>query len=204
MVDKKMSKYYWILGVGAVTLLIFILSLIFIIIPSFKSIGKVNQDLKENQAELKVAEDKLAKLRDLKVKEDELKEQSRIVYRAIPTKKEVGDIFIQLKGLATEVGGTTKGDKSSSSSSSGSSTATTNPSVITGVSTLNYDSNVTFPDYNSFKTLLDNSEKALRYVHLDSFKINVKDTFTADLSYTAYYRSDESQSESTKAVGGGQ
>lgn len=194
MVEKKLEKYYWIGGVITLTLIVVILAIIFIVSPSFKSIGKTNKELKEKQTELKVAEQKLEKLKELKVREAELKEQSQIVYRAIPTKKEVGDIFIQLNGLTVETGGTTSGDKSGSSSSASPGT-TTQTTTMPGVSTLVYENEVTFPKYSNFKALLGNTEKALRYVHLNSFKISDKDGFKVSLKYTAYYRVQENNSQ---------
>ncbi len=188
MVDKKLDKYYWFGGVIAVTSLVVILALIFIIVPSFKSIGKVDKDLKENKEELSIAEQKLAKLKEFKVKEDELREQSRVVYRAIPTKKEVGDLFIQLNGLATSIGGTGNGTGNSVSEGAGTSAA----AGTEGISTLGSNISVTFPDYATLKRLLSESENTLRYLHLNSFQINSQNSFTVSLSYTAYYRSENS------------
>jgi len=194
MVEKKLSKYYWIAGVVTVTLIILILAITFIVAPSFKSIGQVNSDLKDQKANLKVQEEKLSKLKELKVKENELIEQSQVVYRAIPTKKEIGDVFIQLTGLVIESGGTHKGDKqdssTSSSSSSSSGTSTAKPPEVAGVNTLTYSMETTLPDFSRLKFLLENSEKTLRYLHLDSFKISGKDSFTVTLTYSAFYRND--------------
>ncbi|MEK7447555.1 MAG: hypothetical protein AAB632_02045 [Patescibacteria group bacterium] len=193
MVEKKLDKYYWIAGVIGVTLIVIILAIIFIISPSFKSINKVSKELKENKGNLKVAEEKLAKLKEFKVKEDELREQSNVVYRAIPTKKEIGDIFIELNGLIGEAGGTgtkASGNNSSSSSSSG---AGSSSSMVApaGVESLTYQSEVTFPSYQNFKNLLSSSEKALRFVHLVNFKISGKDEFKVTLTYRAYYRGEQ-------------
>ena len=201
MVEKKLEKYYWIGGVIAVTFIIFLLALFFIIIPSFKSIDKVSKELKGSKTELKVAETKLEKLKELKVKEEELKEQSRVVYRAIPTKKEVGDIFIQLNGLVSDAGGDSKKASGSSGSSSGASSSSQaqQSSGPAGVSTLTYTVDTTLPGYLSFKSLLATSEQALRFVHLDNIKIESKDSFTVTLTYKAYYRDQGStQTEGVK------
>jgi hypothetical protein len=206
MVEKKLGKYYWTIGVVAVTLVILVLASVFAIAPSFKSINKTSQELKSRKEELKTAEEKLDKLKELKVKEDELREQSQVVYRAIPSKKEVGDIFIQLDGLIKEAGGVSDG-ASGSNSSSGSSAGTGDQSssaAPAGVSSLAYGVNATFPSYQSFKALLSNSERALRFVHLSSFKITSDGSFTVDLTYTAYYRNEQSvQTESEQPVPGG-
>lgn len=186
MVDKKIEKYYWVFGVVGVTLIIFMLSLFYIVIPSFKSIDKVSKELKSNKEELKVAEQKLVKLKELKVKEDELKTQSQVVYRAIPSKKEVGDIFIQLKGLVEEVGG--DGKKASGGQGSAPAGATSPTVAVAGVSSLTYTVDTSLPDYANFKSLLASSEKALRFVHLDNIKIDSKDAFKVTLTYKAYYR----------------
>lgn len=188
MVEKKIDKYYWIAGVIGITLVVIILTIIFVISPSFKSINKVSKELKENKENLKVAEEKLAKLKEFKVKEDELREQSNVVYRAIPTKKEIGDIFIELNGLIGEAGGTGTKASGNNSSSSGSSPSVAAPA---GVESLTYQSEVTFPNYQNFKNLLSSSEKALRFVHLVNFKISGKDEFKVTLTYRAYYRGEQ-------------
>lgn len=190
MVEKKIEKYYWIGGVIGVTLIIMILAVIFIISPSFKSISKVSKELKENKENLKVAEQKLEKLKELKVREDEIREQSLIVYRAIPTKKEVGDLFIQLNGIVLAAGGNgtkTTGENSNNSTSSNAGTVSITPNPQ-GVNSMIYKSEVTFPSYGNFKIMLDNSEKSLRFIHLDNFKIDSKDSFKTTLTYKAYYR----------------
>lgn len=191
MVGKNMKKYYWIIGVIFVILIIFVLSIVFIINPSLQGIDKVNKELKESKEELKNTENKLAKLKELKVQEKDLRNETRIVYRAIPTRKEVGDIFIQLNELAGEAGGIRKKSSDKNNSTlSGSSTAT--PSTISGVGSLTYNGEVTFPGFNNLKTLLEKSEKALRFVHLNNFKINTKDDLTVNLTFTAYYRNEDS------------
>lgn len=196
MVGKKIEKYYWIFGVVGVTFIVFLLALFYVIVPSFKSIDKVNKELKVNKEELKVSEQKLAKLKELKVKEDELKVQSQVVYRAIPTKKEVGDIFIQLKGLVEEAGG--DGKKASGGQGGASSGSTTTPAVaVAGINSLTYTVDTTLPSYANFKSLLASSEKALRFVHLDNIKIDSTDAFKVTLTYKAYYR----EQGSTQAEG---
>lgn len=199
MVDKKVKQYYWIIGVISITLISLFLLIYFIIVPSFKSISRVNKELKDNKENLQVLEDKLEKLKDFKVKEDELKEQSMYVYRAIPNKKEIGDVFIVLSSLQDEVGDTkTEGFKSDGSPAVTPQTpqqnTQTEESVLSDVKTLQYKSEVTFPSYQSFKDMLKNSEKALRFVHLNKFKITNTQSFTVELSFKAYYREESSQS----------
>ncbi|RJO61582.1 hypothetical protein C4544_02510 [candidate division WS5 bacterium] len=195
MVEKKLSKYYWIAGVVIITVIILILSFVVAINPSLKSIGKTNKELKEKQEELKVSEEKLEKLKELKVKEDELREQSRVVFRAIPNKKEIGDAFIQLDGLISESGGNSaeaSGNNSSSTGSTGSSSGTSIVQSPAGVSSLTYETDVTFPNYQNFKSMLSNTENALRFVYLSNLKITKANPFTASLTYTAYYRDEKS------------
>lgn len=188
MVDanKKIQQYYWIVGVITAVTIIVILTISFVITPTFKSIGQVNTELKEKKETLSVKEKKLTKLKELKVKEDELKEQSRIVYRAIPTKKEVGDIFIELNALETDAGGVFSGSKGGSSSAS---SASSTEGSTSDINTLSYSSDVAFPSYGAFKKLLSDSEQALRFVHLEHFAISSSEgSFKVSLSYKAYYR----------------
>lgn len=198
MVEKKLDKYYWVFGVIIITAIVLILAFVFAINPSFKSIGKTTKELKEKQQELKVSEEKLEKLKVLKVKEDELREQSRVVFRAIPNKKEIGDAFIQLNGLISESKGNNEeasGNNASTSGSSGSSSGTSIVQPPTGVSSLTYEADVTFPDYQNFKSMLSNTENALRFVYLSNFKITKVNPFTVSLTYTAYYRDGQTPSD---------
>lgn len=189
MVEKKFEKYYWIAGVVTVTFIALVLAIVFVINPSFKSIKKTSQELKEQKEELKVVEQKLEKLKELKVKEAELKEQSDMVYRAIPTKKEVGDIFIQLSGLISDAGGSVSSVSGSDGSSSSSSTPQAAPS---GINTLTYGvGEINLPSYQNFKALLTSSENTLRFVHLTNFKISGSDSFKVTPSYKVYYRGEQ-------------
>ncbi len=204
--NKKFEKYYWIAGTVGVTLVVFILVIVFIIVPSFENISQVSSDLKNQKANLNVLEKKLATLKDLKVKEDELKKQSGIVYRAIPTKQEVGDSFIQLDGLIHEAGGSNQkvaGSNGTNNASTSSSTSSSSEqiSLPPGVKTLVYTTDITFPAYQNFKDLLVNSEDALRFVHLSDFKITDDQGFKVSLSYTAYYRE---ESDNTNQAGQGE
>lgn len=195
MVENKLKKYYWISGVIVVTVTVLILAVIFIVTPSFQSINKVSKELKEKKEEQKVSEQKLEKLKELKVKEGEIREQSSVVYKAIPTKKEVGDIFIELNALIGENGGSgtkASGNNNGSSSTPGSNTSASTP-VPEGINSLTYQSEVTFPEYKNFKALLESSEKALRFVHLVNFKISGKDGFKVTLTYRAYYRGEQTK-----------
>ncbi len=210
-VSKKFEKYYWMSGVIVVTIIVVVLAVTFVIIPSFNSLGQVGDDLKDQKSNLSVDGQKLEKLKSFKVKEDDLRKQSEIVYRAIPSKKEVGDSFIELDGLIHEAGGSNKKVASSDSTDSAQNTGSSGPAnapntsssnsqgqtmtLPAGVSALDYTTDVDFPSYQNFKTMLENSEKALRFVHLDDFKITTKDgAFKVKLSYTAFYRSEGSSS----------
>lgn len=189
MVADNVKKYFWIVGVVLITIVVVILSAVFIITPSFKSINKISEELKVNQAEQKVVQQKLEKLKKLKVEEKELEEQSKIVSRAIPTKKEVGDAFIQLNGIAEAAGGERKETTIVDGASSGSGTSGTSVSPsIAGVNSLIYEGKISLANYGNFKVLLDNAEKSLRFIHLDRFSIDSKDSFDVTMSYRGYYR----------------
>lgn len=186
MVDKKLNKYYWIIGVVVITIILMILAIVFLIAPSFRSINKVNKELKDQKEQLATLETKLEKLKVLKVKEKELKEQSDIVYRAIPTKKEIGELFIQLHTIIKESGG----DHTKASTAQSSQSTSTNTTAPEGISTLIYDSEISLPNYQNFKTMLSASEKALRFIHLNTFTIAGEGNFKVTLKYKAYYRSE--------------
>jgi len=197
MVDssKKLEQYYWMIGIVVGAIIIAILAIVFIVVPTIKSIKQVDGQLKEKKQILSVKEQKLAKLKELKVKEQELKEQSKIVYRAIPTKKEVGDVFIELSELEKGVGGSFTGTQKSDSASSTSASASSEGAASSVVDTMTYSNQVNLPNYDAFKVLLANSEKALRFVHLDHFSISGENNFSVNLTYKAYYRNPQTEAQ---------
>lgn len=205
MVEKDMKRYYWIAGVVISTVLFSLIIIFALIMPSIESVKAVNRDLKVKKENLAMLEKKLAKLKELKVKEKELKDQEAIVNKSIPTKKEVGELFIQLEGIISDSGGETKGisegANTTSSSSSGSTAAASTaaaPVSITGVNFANYGYEVTFESYDNFKRFLAISENSQRYIQLNSFQVtgNNDGKFVVSLNYKAYYRDANSGSTS--------
>lgn len=209
MVEKKIEKYYRAIGTIVVALIVSLILIFVLIVPSFKGIGKTNVELKARQGDLKILTQKLEKLKELKVKEKDIREQEKVVNGAIPTKKGVGDLFVQLEGLMAESGGSTNGINESGGASAGPSTSTPSvSSALTDASLVSsdYTYNVNFPNYDNFKVFLDASEKAHRFIHLNNFKVSKgqDNVFTVALSYKAYYRNqaDSSSPGQSQATGG--
>lgn len=199
MVEKKIESYYWMIGVMVGTIIIVLVSIFVIIVPSFKNISKTQKEVGEQKAELTYLKDKLVKLKELSIKKDELKKQEETVNRAIPNKKEVGELFLELEKLIKDSGGLTTGiSEGSATSGSSSSSVSAKPIAVTAsVSSTDYKYTVTFGNYAGFKTFVGSAENALRFVHLSNFRVNAGDaTFSVDLVYKAYYRADPTQKTS--------
>lgn len=189
MVGKNLEKYYWFLGILAASIIFTIVLIFFAITPSVKGIKKVEGEIKEKKAELSVLEEKLVKLKELKTREKELKEKEAIVNKAIPTKKEIGELFIQLEGIINETGGSNDGISEGQGSSSSASAQGTDQETVSGVANTSYGYSVTFPDYKNYKKFLERSENALRFISLNNFNVNSSNTsFDVSLSYKTYYR----------------
>lgn len=191
MVKTVWKKYIWLIGSVVVTTLVIFLSVPFVFIPTVRSIGTADKELAALTTDKATLTDKLAQLQSLKEKEEELKEDAAIVTKALPTKKEVGDLFIQLDGIAAASGSVMK-----SISGSDEETITaegTSEVAIGGVETANYSLEVAFSNYSGFKTFLAKSEKALRFITLDNFNITgvEENSLTVNLKYKAYYRTQE-------------
>ncbi len=207
MVNKKLEKYYWILGVVGITLIALFVFIYFLMAPLVKGIGASGKDLKANKQNLTFLKDKLDKLRVLKDKESELKSQERVVNGAIPAQKDVGGLFVQIEGMIAASQGSTMGIKEadagsgtssstapSDSSSPGSGSAPVQQQNSAGgisLSSADYSYDVTFPSYANFKSFLGISENAHRFIYLNNFKVDTSKTdsgFKVSLNYKAYYR----------------
>lgn len=191
MVGKSLERYSWFLGVIAGSVILAMLIIAFVIIPSFKAIKKVETEIKAKNNDLFVLNEKLEKLKELKTREDELKKKEAIVNRAIPTKKEVGELFIQLEGIINETGGSNDGIAEGQGTSDANSAAQAESAEISAadVAASSYGYQVSFPDYKNFKKFLERSENALRFISLNNFSVSSSEnTFSVNLSYKTYYR----------------
>lgn len=210
MVNKKMEKYQWAVGVVVITVIFVLIITFVLLIPSFKSLGKVNKEVKAKKADLNILEKKLTKLKELKVKENDLKEQEKVVNGAIPTKKEVGGLFIQLEKIMTDTGASTTGITEQAQVVSSSPTDGANPSAasteVVGISSVDYGGKVVFPSYDSFKNFLSLAEQARQFISLNIFIVNDTEdgTFAAELNYKAYYRGQPNESDISGQQTGGQ
>lgn len=190
MVKTFWKKYIWLIGSVVITTIVIFLSVPFVFIPTVKGIGTADKELAALTTDKVTLTDKLAQLQSLKEKEAELKEDAAIVTKALPTKKEVGDLFIQLDGIAAASGSVMK----SVSGSDEEMIAENTPVVaISGVKAANYSLEVAFSNYSGFKTFLAKSEKALRFITLENFNITgvEENSLTVNLKYKAYYRTQE-------------
>jgi len=196
MVAKNAEKYYWFIGVLVASVAFTFILIFFAIVPSFKGIKKIEGEIKAKKAELSVLEEKLGKLKDLKTRESELKEKEAVVNKAIPTKKEIGELFIQLEGIINETGGS---NDSIAEGQSGSGGSTAPGGLVSGIESSSYGYSVAFPDYKNFKKFLERSENALRFISLENFSVSNSDnSFSVNLSYKTYYRS---QTDAAVTVG---
>lgn len=200
MVNKKIERYYWFIGVLVGSVVLSIVLVVFAVIPSFNSIKKVEADIKVKKEDLSILTQKLDKLKELKSREAELKEKEAIVNKAIPTKKEVGDLFIELEGIINETGGTNSGISESQGVSEGSKSKKKEDSSSTDVKNSSYMYSVTFSDYKNFKKFLERSENALRFISLEKFNVSSPESsFNVNLTYKSYYRN---QGEEQVSVAG--
>jgi Tfp pilus assembly protein PilO len=197
MVNNTLKKYYLVISLTVGSIIVVFL-FIYLILISGNSLWN---NIKQTDAELKVKNEELdnltTKLNILKSyvgKEDELREKAKIVSKALPTKREVGELFIQLDTLVEQNKGTTTGVTETKTVGVPTGEVSFEPSVIDGTSSAIYEFNATFSSYEDFKIFLEKSEKALRFITLKSFQKadpnSADPSFRVKLSYVSYYRSE--------------
>ncbi len=181
---KKWSKYVWLIVSIFAIVFIVTVSIPAFIIPTGKSISRHQKELRAKKTDLQTVVDKLNRLKELDQEKEELEENSLVVMNAFPTKKEVGDIFIQIETIANETGSLVNSVKGAEAEID-----PNNPALEMTVATT-YVLEVTFQGYPNFKEYLSKTENALRFVTLDKFSVGKTDqgAFNVSLNYKAYYR----------------
>lgn len=168
--NKENYMYPAAMVVGAVLVSIFIG--FFIIKAQYNAGVKLSADIKEKEENLQKLETKLTKLQELKSKEAELIQKKDRVLAALPQDQDVSRLFVEVEKMISDTGAFVESAKEGSGVQTASSaTATTNVNMP-GIKNYSYNIDFTTSTYESIKNSLDNMEKALRLVNLDSFKIS--------------------------------
>ncbi|MBU2229331.1 type 4a pilus biogenesis protein PilO [Patescibacteria group bacterium] len=178
-------KYFRFI-LGAVVVLLLVLSTYLIILPKYKQIadeGYLDYEQKQQTLEAKKNE-----LRELQKLQEELSQITTVemerLERILPSSKDIPDIFLQMESLARESGLTVSrvsiaetSGRSSNSNSSAAKNSETNVNQAGGIQTitisLSVEGNTT---YDSLKILLDNIEDNMRIVDLDSLSYSPPET----------------------------
>ncbi|PIZ00372.1 hypothetical protein COY62_03150 [bacterium (Candidatus Howlettbacteria) CG_4_10_14_0_8_um_filter_40_9] len=154
---------------GAVLVSIFIG--FFIIKTQYNTGVKLSSDIKSKEENLQKLETKLTKLQELKSKEVELIQKKDRVLAALPQDQDVSRLFVEVEKMISDTGAFVESAKEGSGVQTASSATSATNVNMPGIKNYSYDINFTTSTYESIKNSLDNMEKALRLVNLDSFKI---------------------------------
>lgn len=168
--DKK--NYTYPVSVIAGALLICFLTGFFIVKVQYKTGVKLSKEIKTKGENLKKLESKLAKLQELKSREEELTSKKDRVLAALPEDKDVSRLFVEVEKMISDTGAFVESAKEGSGSQAATSTTNSTNINIPGVANHSYDIMFNTSTYESIKNSLDNMEKALRLVSLDSFNVD--------------------------------
>lgn len=163
---KKKNNYSVILI--ASTIVIGILVTLFAIFPLYKSAKITTAESTQKSLELTELRNKKKILDGLKDKEDQLKKDAETVMAALPEKKDVGSLFIQVNALVSQSGGSVQ-------SITGAAQGSTEQTGFTGIQKYSYNIPATFNNYSSFKAFINGSRDALRLLNVDDLSLTASD-----------------------------
>jgi len=178
MVEEKKEE----LNLKFVTIVTSVSVIIFLIVTFtlgrflWNDLTKTSAELKARREILKADQNRLANLKKLKAKEEELKEKNKVVLAALPTDSDVAGLFVQYERIASESGASLK-----SSTESKTTTGSTTSSAI--ITTADYALDGQATGYGALKVMLDKTEKALRIISVESLDLS-SDSSTVGVKMT--------------------
>ncbi len=178
--DKdKFDKYRYSVTLGVVTFLGVVISIFAVIMPMYQNASKVNQEEKVTKLELDAQKRRQARLDELITEKDSLDRESKLLSTALPSGKDVGPLFIQLSQLIVDTGGDIKGISGDSNQG-----ATAGGSSLVGLQKYTYTIPISFNDYSSLKSFINESKKALRLIDIGSIVVSAPETGKIDATVT--------------------
>jgi Tfp pilus assembly protein PilO len=183
---KKKNNYAIFLTVGTVLVSLLIIGIV--IYPLYNTAASTTKDANQKSTELNDLKNKKKVLDSLKDKESDLKKSADLVSAALPQGKDIGGLFIQVDALAKQSGG-----KVTSVTGTGATTTTGSQATSTGfngIQKYSYTVPVSFSDYASFKSFIQNSKTALRLLNIDDISISASEAGSIDAVFniTTYAR----------------
>jgi len=181
MMHKK-NNYALLLIIGTIVVGLIIAGVV--VYPLYGSAVATTKEANQKSSELAALKDRKKILDGLKDKETELKKNADLVASALPEGKDVGGLFIQVNALATQNGGKVRSVTGGSTPSAASATG------FGGIQKYVYSVPVSFANYSSLKSFINNSNNALRLLNIDDISINATDTGSMDvtMNVTTYAR----------------
>lgn len=183
--NAQKNPYTYLVSVIAITLLVVIVAVAFVLIPCIKKVSTLSTELKSVQQEKTFLTKRKASLEALNNDKEDYLKQSEIVLNALPENKEVGKLFVQVDQIATSSNSTIENFSENALATE------VTKNVLPGVTKISYTSDVKIGDYFSFKEFLTKFEGALRLVTIDGVSITSDDTgsIKATLTVSTFVRS---------------
>lgn len=189
-VNLEKKHYKYLIAVLAGAIIISIIIAVFIIKPLYNLNSKSAKDIQEKKEVLSILEDKLGTLKGLKSKEEELNAEKKKVLHALPEDKDIPRLFVQLENMISSTGAIVESaDESSEGGAVGSSAEI---ATMQDINNYKYSINFSTSTYESIKSVIVNTEEALRLVGVDNIKISSSDGgFSVGITINTYARAEE-------------
>lgn len=186
--ENKHYKYAATVISGALLGSLVIIFLIFR--PLLNANKSTALEVKDKKELLNALENKLNRLKELKVKEESLLVQRDRVLVALPEDKDVSRLFVQIENMITDAGASVESTNEGTAAVTAVAAA---PEVkISGINNYTYGVKFKTSTYESIKNIITNLETALRIASLDSISIDSSsNSFSVNMNIKTYSRASE-------------
>lgn len=151
--------------------------------PLWNGMQEKRKEVKSKREVLAVLEEKLANLKKLESRKEEIKEKNAKVLAALPTDKDVARLFVQFENIATTSGINVKQVSESGDIGEGTESV---------VKKLVYSVTAEGKGYGEFKAALSKFETALRLLSISEIDMNSSETtLSENMKVTTFVRSGE-------------
>ena len=194
----KKSYYPFIILVGSV--IIVFLAVFFLMKPVFEDIKSKDKIIASKRSASNTLKENLDKLKEFSSQEKEWKEKADLVLAALPENPDKGRLFMELESLASNSGLYVSSIREDTSQNTGTlstqSQASESTPLSSGANELKYTLTLS-GSYDSFKSFLTYSGKALRILRISKVDIKSKEDGSLDIQVTlsAFYKPLESEAK---------
>jgi Tfp pilus assembly protein PilO len=172
MVDEKKSKYQYVIIMITASLFIAIAGALFVGKPLYANIKNSEQERAEKSLTLEKLENKLAVLKNLESRQEELVEKNKKTLSAIPTDKDIARLFMQFEKVANSSSvyiNTVQEQEDDFSTNENTEVSVTLPNTIFPVT---HHVTAESSSYGNLKKALKNFEESLRILSIEQVSLS--------------------------------